>query len=146
MMIKQAVSVVIPFQLSGTTREQQRGVVSVSRRGDNTKWGLPGGKVDPDETNLDAIVRETFEEIGVRLNPALLIPIYSGICVGDVTYWVTTYLYRSMNINAADLVPEPGLEVSVLPIDLLADPNKSPFAVYNANVISSLQQISKMRQ
>jgi 8-oxo-dGTP diphosphatase len=30
-------------------------------------WELPGGKVDPDETDRDALVRECQEELGVTI-------------------------------------------------------------------------------
>lgn len=31
-------------------------------------WSLPGGKIDPNELPADAIKREVFEELGIRLN------------------------------------------------------------------------------
>jgi 8-oxo-dGTP pyrophosphatase MutT (NUDIX family) len=33
------------------------------------RWGLPAGKVDGDETPLEAIVREVREETGISVNP-----------------------------------------------------------------------------
>lgn len=33
-------------------------------------WNFPGGLVEPGESIIDAAVRETQEEIGVRVNPA----------------------------------------------------------------------------
>lgn len=30
-------------------------------------WGVPGGKLDPSESPLNAVVREVFEETGVKL-------------------------------------------------------------------------------
>jgi 8-oxo-dGTP diphosphatase len=32
-------------------------------------WELPGGKVEPDEGELDALVRECREELGVEIGP-----------------------------------------------------------------------------
>lgn len=40
-------------------------ILAVSRRYDKTKFGLPGGKVEPDETTEVAAIRETLEETGV---------------------------------------------------------------------------------
>lgn len=42
-------------------------ILAVSRRYDKTKFGLPGGKVEPDETTEAAAIRETFEETGVQV-------------------------------------------------------------------------------
>ncbi len=35
-------------------------------------WGLPGGHVDDHETLAGTAVRETFEEVGLRVDPAAL--------------------------------------------------------------------------
>jgi ADP-ribose pyrophosphatase len=40
-------------------------ILSVSRRYDKTKFGLPGGKVEPDEMPSHAAIRETKEETNV---------------------------------------------------------------------------------
>ena len=33
------------------------------------QWALPGGRVDPGETALDAALRELDEELGIRVGP-----------------------------------------------------------------------------
>lgn len=42
-------------------------ILSVSRRHDTTKFGLPGGKVEENEESWQAAVRETREETGIAV-------------------------------------------------------------------------------
>jgi len=45
------------------------------RSDNNLSWGVPGGKIDKDETLLEGIERECIEEIGYFPNDAKLVPI-----------------------------------------------------------------------
>jgi 8-oxo-dGTP pyrophosphatase MutT (NUDIX family) len=42
-------------------------VLAVSRKNDHADLGLPGGSVEPGETFDEAAVRETLEEVGVKI-------------------------------------------------------------------------------
>ena len=66
------------------------------------QWALPGGRLDPGESPLDAALRELEEELGLRLGPE------------DVVGWLDDYATRSGFVispvvlwGAADPVIEP---------------------------------------
>jgi 8-oxo-dGTP diphosphatase len=42
-------------------------ILAISRRHNKTKFGLPGGKKEENETPQEAAIRETFEETGVKV-------------------------------------------------------------------------------
>ncbi|MER6591308.1 NUDIX domain-containing protein [Micromonospora purpureochromogenes] len=52
--------------VSGVVRDDA-GRVLLARRGDNGRWSVPAGIVDPGEQPADAVVREVFEETGMRV-------------------------------------------------------------------------------
>jgi 8-oxo-dGTP pyrophosphatase MutT (NUDIX family) len=70
--------------------------LAVTRRRDPRLLCLPGGKLDPGETLLDAAVRETAEESGVRVPPEALSLLFHGPCENDLgeapEYEVSTFL------------------------------------------------------
>lgn len=41
-------------------------------------WGAPGGAVDPGETPADCVVRETWEETGLYVQPLRVAGVYGG--------------------------------------------------------------------
>lgn len=59
--------------LFDATREQ----ILLTRRTDNGRWCLPGGRVDPGETVAEACVREMLEETGLQVQVERLIGVYS---------------------------------------------------------------------
>lgn len=46
-------------------------ILAVSRRYDKTKFGLPGGKCEPNETPGMAAIRETYEETGIKVSDCI---------------------------------------------------------------------------
>ena len=69
--MKSAVCVLVPSADAKT-------FLSVSRRNDTTRWGLPGGKVDAGESNFQAVIREVLEESGIQLLAEFLEPLFSA--------------------------------------------------------------------
>jgi 8-oxo-dGTP diphosphatase len=46
-------------------------ILSISRRYDKTKFGLPGGKVETSETPMAAAIRETEEETSIKVKDCI---------------------------------------------------------------------------
>jgi ADP-ribose pyrophosphatase YjhB (NUDIX family) len=95
----------------------------VSRKDDHNDFGMPGGKVDGNESLEDAMEREVLEETG-----------YSVIHTSEMTFThqcgsheVTTFLCRISDINAGVDDTETGLVEWLDPTVLLT----GSFAAYN---------------
>jgi 8-oxo-dGTP pyrophosphatase MutT (NUDIX family) len=48
------------------------------RQLDGNVWSTPGGSVEIDESPIDAVVRETWEETGLLVKPDALIGVFGG--------------------------------------------------------------------
>jgi 8-oxo-dGTP diphosphatase len=54
-------------------------------------WSLPGGRVEPGESDAEAVVRELAEETGLRVEPGSLIGQVERPGPGGVTYDIRDY-------------------------------------------------------
>lgn len=52
--------------------------VLLTRRTDNGQWCLPGGRMEPGESAVEACAREVWEETGLRIRVERLIGVYSN--------------------------------------------------------------------
>ncbi len=59
------------------------GKILLMRRSDNQLWVMPGGQMEVGESPAEAVVRETYEETGIRCVPKALSGIY------DSRFWDT---------------------------------------------------------
>ncbi|MGV8141229.1 MAG: NUDIX hydrolase [Candidatus Woesearchaeota archaeon] len=89
------------FAVVGCFIEYDGEILLIKRHKDKdngNKWAIPSGKVDPGETHIDAMVRETFEETGLRILPERLNFIdrsYVRFPKFDFTYTFYKYLLKS---------------------------------------------------
>jgi 8-oxo-dGTP pyrophosphatase MutT (NUDIX family) len=60
--------------------------ILLEKRRDCGWWGLPGGKVEPGESLVDAAIREVLEETGLTVEVTHLIGVYSDPDGRIVTY------------------------------------------------------------
>ncbi len=58
--------------------DPSRGKILLTRRSDNGRWCLPGGRMESGESAAEACAREVFEETGLRVRVTRLIGIYTS--------------------------------------------------------------------
>ncbi|MDX9972508.1 MAG: NUDIX domain-containing protein [FCB group bacterium] len=54
------------------------GRLLMQRRADDGTWGLPAGAVDPGEEPARALIREVWEETGLRVTPERVLGVFGG--------------------------------------------------------------------
>lgn len=58
--------------------DESRERILLTRRSDNGRWCLPGGRMDPGESAAETCIRETKEETGLDIRIVRLIGIYTS--------------------------------------------------------------------
>jgi 8-oxo-dGTP pyrophosphatase MutT (NUDIX family) len=117
-----------PFAACVAIINSEYKVLSCSRRREPDQLGLVGGKIDPGETPMDAVIRETMEETGVRLDAADLIEIYRG---ADDSGVVTVGYVRTGTKYVRPIKMEDDINVKWADWEELFD---GPFPRYNAKM------------
>jgi len=64
----------------------EAGEVLLVQASDGGQWGLPAGAVDPGECPAEALVREVWEETGLRVRPERIIGVFGGNPLLRTTY------------------------------------------------------------
>lgn len=82
------------------------GKILLGRRTDNNTWGSPGGGVEIGETPIDAAVRETKEETGIKISPESLTPIAVNYSYNENMIW-KSFVFVAY-VGEVDLIPQPG--------------------------------------
>lgn len=104
--------------------------LAIARRKKPGFIGLPGGKIDPGETPEEAIVREFYEEVGIRVNPSSVRQIFS--LVDETGQETATYAVELESALPAEAFSGPeGTEVRLVSWDELTSPEKTEFPIYN---------------
>lgn len=111
--------------------QQDGNLLSVSRKDDVTDKGFPGGKIDPGETEFEALVREVREETDVRIleaEPLTTIEDDSGYLVS--AFRVTSWAGEPRSVEA-------GVVEWLEPTDLVSE--ACTWKGFNATVIRLLE-------
>jgi len=62
------------------------GRILLHKLAEGGKWSLPGGGVDPGEVPAETVIRETFEETGLKVRIERLLGVYAGAANMRWTY------------------------------------------------------------
>ena len=62
----------------GAVVPDAQGRILLIRRSDSGQWSLPGGAIDPGEAPAQALVREMWEETGLRVRPVRILGVFGG--------------------------------------------------------------------
>lgn len=92
---------------------------------------MPGGAVEENETEIEAVIREVFEETGCIIKADDLIPLCIGFGDKEHKHWTTCYL------STLDLEPiqkEDGIIPQYVDLKDFLDEKKSFFIDYNYEV------------
>ena len=109
--------------------------LAVSRKDNYQDFGFPGGKVEENESLMDAAKRETFEETGLIIDNLKIV--YQGY--DDHSYMATCFLADwSGEIHVQDTKNETG-KVQWLEKEYFI--HDSSFSKYNEIVFSELEKL-----
>lgn len=61
------------------------GCILAIKRTDDGRWVPPGGVLELDESPLDGVVREVYEETGIKVHPIRLTGVYKNMVLGVVS-------------------------------------------------------------
>lgn len=115
-------------------------ILGVSRRYDQTKFGLPGGKLETNETPMEAAIRETFEETGIKVNSC--VEIYkrtepAGTPDGFPFY---TYCFYATDWDGEAVASDEGI-VEWLTSSKLINLETAAFSEYNKNTLNKFKEL-----
>lgn len=128
----------IPFGNSAliVSKKKPGQLLAVCRPSNRDLICFPGGKLEAGETSLEGMVREVYEETGLHVNPVKAIPIYSGVCEGQINYWVTTYL---VEIDGDEELNPPETDMFPHWIDKKTFMEKTCYPLFNKAVFESVK-------
>lgn len=134
---KEAVTIVVLDTRTGL-------MLATHRKEDISQWGMPGGKIDENESPLEAIVREFSEETpyNVLINNLEYLGVYP--CYGPTDYNVHTYMVKDasmlkINLSLKNVEQNYGwIHPRLLTVGPFAYFNKTLFAKHKDKIFGKL--------
>lgn len=143
-LLRQVVALLVPRGLYAPATDSLETYLEVSHRDDLSRWGMPGGKIEPGETAQQAILREAWEELGLEVPAVEVVPLMAQLCKGDGPYetcWVTTYLWvRAAGSELAPLTMEKGLASAWHSEAQMCNPRVTPYTCYHREMFQAYRR------
>ncbi len=122
--------------------------VLLQRRSDNGYWGLPGGGVEPGERVTDTVVREVYEETGLRVEVVRLHGVYSDPALGQLIRYpdgnvghIVALTFACRIVGGEIRVSDESTAVEWHPTDALPEPMTPSHRVRLADFLKSDGQV-----
>lgn len=140
---KDAPKTTMPAHLGSNAIITCKGRLLLEKRRDSDIWGLIGGGVKKQESGLQAIVRETFEELGLRISPDRFQKLNVYDNPGRIAAFRDGSIWRMVIVvYGLDLTEEPELRISAESRELRfftkEEISKLEIAVTHADIINDL--------
>ena len=74
-----------PFSTGDAAIIDDAGQILLIQRADNHKWAMPGGALNVGETPAEGVLREAYEETGVRAKAVALVGVHDSRLCGSLT-------------------------------------------------------------
>jgi 8-oxo-dGTP pyrophosphatase MutT (NUDIX family) len=110
---KNAPKTTMPAHLGANVILTCKGRLLLEKRSDSDIWGLPGGGCKKTETGRDAIAREVYEELGIRISKEKFIKLAVYDNPGRIAAYRDGSIWRMVNvIYGYEFPEEPKLQIS----------------------------------
>jgi len=97
-----------PIAVGDAAVIDDEGRILLIRRADNGLWAMPGGALEVGETPAEGVVREAFEESGVRAEAVVLVGVFDSRFCGTVSrhhLYQFVFLCRPADGHVAETPP-----------------------------------------
>ena len=94
-----------PIAVGDAAVIDDEGCILLIRRADNGQWAMPGGALEVSETPAEGVLREAFEESGVRAEAVALVGVFDSRLCGTVSrhhLYQFVFLCRPTNGHTAE--------------------------------------------
>jgi ADP-ribose pyrophosphatase YjhB (NUDIX family) len=117
--------------VTGVVTDEHDRVLVIQRR-DNSRWELPGGILEADESIEDGMRREVLEETGVKVEPVRLTGVYKNIKLG-----VVALVFRASRISGEPTTTDESQRFDWWTVDQIREGMAQPVGIRALDALES---------